>query len=137
MACTFVGSNPHQFLWKNDLQVCRSKRLGCHTDLHTVSRCGARNQYEDHTGEKAHKQGIHPDFETQGRYHQKSKIGSTKKDLCPPKVVSINLCLCLSTEPLFELRAMLVQMSSAVENEWCSGTLYHLNETPRKIFKII
>ena len=32
-------------------------------------------------------QGIHPGFETQGRCHQKSKIGHQrfhKKDLCPP-----------------------------------------------------
>ena len=28
-----------------------------------------------HAGDKGHKQGIHPCFETQGRYHKKSKIG--------------------------------------------------------------
>ena len=28
-----------------------------------------------HTGEKACKQGIHPGFETKGRYHHKSKTG--------------------------------------------------------------
>ena len=28
-----------------------------------------------HAGDKAHKQGIHPSFETQGRRHQKSKTG--------------------------------------------------------------
>ena len=28
-----------------------------------------------HTGDKAHKQWIHPGFETQGRHHQKSKTG--------------------------------------------------------------
>ena len=28
-----------------------------------------------HVGNKAHKQGIHPGFETQGRHHQKSKTG--------------------------------------------------------------
>ena len=28
-----------------------------------------------HSGEKTHKWGIHPGFETQGRRHQKSKIG--------------------------------------------------------------
>ena len=28
-----------------------------------------------HAGDKAHKQGIHPGFETQGRRHQKSKTG--------------------------------------------------------------
>ena len=28
-----------------------------------------------HTVVKAHKQGIHPGIETQGRYHQKSKTG--------------------------------------------------------------
>ena len=30
---------------------------------------------EDHTGEKARKQGIHPGFKAQGRRHQKCKIG--------------------------------------------------------------
>ena len=28
-----------------------------------------------HIGDKVHKSGIHPDFETQGRRHQKSKTG--------------------------------------------------------------
>ena len=28
-----------------------------------------------HAGEKTHKQGIHPGFETQGRHHQKFKTG--------------------------------------------------------------
>ena len=28
-----------------------------------------------YAGDKAHKQRIHPDFETQGRHHQKSKTG--------------------------------------------------------------
>ena len=28
-----------------------------------------------HTGDKAHKRGIQPDFETRGRRHQKSKTG--------------------------------------------------------------
>ena len=40
-------------------------------------------------GKEAHKRGIHPDFETQGRRHQKSKTGisvAPQKDLCPTKI---------------------------------------------------
>ena len=65
--------NLHQCLWTL-LQVCESKRLGCHADLYTVSRCCTRGESEDHTSKKVCK-GIHPGFETQGRHHQKSKTG--------------------------------------------------------------
>ena len=65
--------NLHQCL-RIHLQVCASKRLGCHADLYTVSRCHIRDESEDHTSEKACK-GIHHSFETQGRCHQKSKTG--------------------------------------------------------------
>ena len=37
---------------------------------------------EDHTGENARMQGIHPGFETWGRCHQKSK---TKVSVAPEK----------------------------------------------------
>ena len=30
-----------------------------------------------HTGDEAHKRGIHPGFETQGRRHQQSKTGAS------------------------------------------------------------
>ena len=70
VAHTVAGSNHHQCLWIHDLQVCRSKRLGCHaelhtvrrcwlgchTELHTVRRCCTRGESEEHTGEKASKQ---------------------------------------------------------------------------------
>ena len=46
------ASNIHQCLWTR-LQVCRSKRLGCHVDLYTVSRCHTRRESENHTSEKA------------------------------------------------------------------------------------
>ena len=42
-----------------------------------------------HTGDKAHKWGIQPGFETQGRHYQKSKTGYQwhhEKDLCPPNI---------------------------------------------------
>ena len=35
-----------------------------------------------HACEKAHKQGIHPGFETQGRHHKKFKISLVP--ICPP-----------------------------------------------------
>ena len=41
-----------------------------------------------HAGDKAHKQGIHPGFETQGRHIRSPKQGYQwhhKKDPCPPK----------------------------------------------------
>ena len=40
-----------------------------------------------HTGDEVCKQGIHSGFETQDRYHQKSKTGvavALQKDLCQP-----------------------------------------------------
>ena len=77
-AQTVVGSSPvpnfHQCLWTR-LQVGGSKRLSYHADLYTVSRCHTRDKSEDHKREKACKKGILPFFETQGRHHQKSKIG--------------------------------------------------------------
>ena len=74
VARTVMGLNPHQCLWIYDPQVCISRRLSCHADLYTVSRCHTKCESEDHTGEKACKQGTHPGFDTQGRCHQKSKI---------------------------------------------------------------
>ena len=44
--------NLHQCL-QTFLQVCESKRLSCHADLYTVSRCITRGESEDHTREKA------------------------------------------------------------------------------------
>ena len=48
-------------------------------DLHTVNRCHTRL----HLGEKAHKQGIHPDLK--GRTEITSR--PYKKDLCLPKKI--------------------------------------------------
>ena len=39
------------------LQVCGSKRLGCHADLYTVSRCHTRGESEDYISEEACKKG--------------------------------------------------------------------------------
>ena len=52
-----------------------SKRLGCHADLYTVSRCHTRGESENHTGKKARKGSTLHGFETQGRCQQKSKTG--------------------------------------------------------------
>ena len=43
-----------------------------------------------HTSDKAGKQGIHPDFETQGRRHQKSKTGTEEEDSTKLEVQKIN-----------------------------------------------
>ena len=56
------------------VQVHGLKRLRCHADLCTVSRCHTRGESEDHKVRKYAK-GIHPGFETQGRHHPKSKTG--------------------------------------------------------------
>ena len=40
-----------------------------------VIRCYTRGESEECIGEEAHKYGIHPGFDTQGRHHQKSKTG--------------------------------------------------------------
>ena len=63
------------------------EKAGCHADLYTVSRCCTRGESGDHRGEKVPKKGIHPGFDTQGRYHQKSKTGvsvAPRKGLMPP-----------------------------------------------------
>ena len=45
-----------------------------------VSRCRTRDNLRNplRTGDKVREQGIHPGFKTQGRLHQKSKIGVTE-----------------------------------------------------------
>ena len=43
--------NLHQCLWTH-LEECGSKRLGCHPDLYTVSKCHTRGQSEDHIRKK-------------------------------------------------------------------------------------
>ena len=65
------------------VQVRGLKRLGCHADLYTVSRCHTRGESEDHTSEEARK-GIHPGFE-----NQKSKTGvsvAPRKGLMSSKI---------------------------------------------------
>ena len=50
---SWVGApNLNQCLW-TCLQVHGTKRLSCHADLYTVSRCRTRAESEDHTSEKA------------------------------------------------------------------------------------
>ena len=59
-----------------------------------------------HTGDDARKQGIHPDFETQGRHRQKSKTGYQwphEKDLCPPKIVFLKKTKRDATQPVLKL----------------------------------
>ena len=81
-APTVMGSCPslnlYQYLW-TCLQVCGSKRLGCHADLYRVSRCQTRGESEDHTGKKGHKKG--------STLALKPRAGTPRKDLCPPKNV--------------------------------------------------
>ena len=61
------------FFWH--VKVPGSKRLSCPADHQEVSRCCTRGESEESIAwrQKAHKQGIHLGFESQGRRHQKSK----------------------------------------------------------------
>ena len=63
---------------RNTCKYVDRKRLGSHAGRLEVSRWRTRGEYEEsinplHTGDKAHKEEIHPGFETQGRGYQKSK----------------------------------------------------------------
>ena len=68
--------NLHQWV-QTRLQVCGSKisaaMLTSIQSAGVVPEQNLRNSL--HAGDKAHKQGIHPGFETQGRHYQKSKTG--------------------------------------------------------------
>ena len=76
------------------------------TLTHTVSRCCTIGESEDHTGEKPHKEGIYPGFETLDRGHQKSKTGVSVapqeglvsfKKFCLKKRLS-HICLCVRAQ---------------------------------------
>ena len=61
----------------SEVTVSMGLNSSTHADHYNVSRCGTRDESEGSIveSEKAHKRGIHPGFETQGRRHQKSKTG--------------------------------------------------------------
>ena len=80
--------NLHQCLWTH-LQVCESKRLGCHADLYTVSRCHTRGESEDHTSGKACKKGSILALKPRADITRSPKQGYRwphEKDLHPPKI---------------------------------------------------
>ena len=62
------------------LQVCGLKRLWCHADLHTVSRCYTRGESQDHTDEKTCKRDP-PWLWNPG---QTSQGYQSSHDFCPP-----------------------------------------------------
>ena len=79
--------NLHQCLW-TCLQVCGSKRLGCHADLYTVNRCCTRDESDDHTSEKTCK-GSTLALKHRADITRSPKQGYQwphEKDLCLPKV---------------------------------------------------
>ena len=59
------------------------------TSIQSTGVTPTKGKSEDHTGEKAHEHEIHPDFETQGRHHHKSKpvadLGGAR-DARPPSL---------------------------------------------------
>ena len=84
--------NLHQYL-QTHLQVCGSKRLGCHADLHTVSRCHTRGESEDHTSKKAHKKGSTLTLKPRADVTRSPKQGyqwPNEKGLFPPKIKKKN-----------------------------------------------
>ena len=90
VAQTVVGLSPgpnlHQCLWTH-LQVHGLKRLGCHADLYTVSRCRTRGESEDQS-EKAHKGSalaLKPSTDVTQSSKQRYQWPH-EKDLSPPKL---------------------------------------------------
>ena len=93
VARTVVGSSPG--LDRTSTNSCRhicisgSKRLGCHADLYTVSRCHTRGESENHTSEKACK-GSTLALKPRADVTRSPKQGYQwphKKDLCPTKIL--------------------------------------------------
>ena len=82
--CLFSYATLKYCLWTR-LQVHGSKRLGCHADQYTVSRCHTRGESEDHTSMKALRGSIltlnpgQMSPEVQNRYQWRHKISFWKK----------------------------------------------------------
>ena len=75
------------------LAVCGLKRLDCHADLYTVSRCHTRDESEDHTSEKACKKGSTLALKPRADVTRSPKQWyqwPDEKDLCPPKNLEKN-----------------------------------------------
>ena len=90
-----LGSNPHQCLGTHDLQVHGPKRLGCHADICTVSRC-RRGESEDHHRWKSMQARdlpwvLNPE-QTSPAIQNRGISGPTKKDSCPPKLLVKKYC---------------------------------------------
>ena len=84
LQCRACGTDGHGFEPQTSTNACGHvcrymDRKGSAAMLTSIQSVGVapevnlRNSL--HAGDKAHKQGIHPGFETQGRRHQKSKTG--------------------------------------------------------------
>ena len=91
-------SKPLQCLWTHR-QVCGSKRHCCHADLHTVSTCHPRGESEDHTDEKACKNGstlglnpgqISPKVQNRGISGPTKRTYVLQKKFFPPKIKKNN-----------------------------------------------
>ena len=79
--------NLHQCL-QTCLWVHGLKRLSCHADLYTVSRCCNRGESEDHTSEKACKKGSTLALKPRADVTRSPKQGYRwphEKELGPPK----------------------------------------------------
>ena len=78
--------NFHQCLWTH-----MQKKLGCHADPYTVSRCHTRGESVDHSSKKACKGStlaLKPRADIT-RSPKQEYQWSNKKDLCPPKIFLI------------------------------------------------
>ena len=97
--------NLHQCL-QTHLHVYVSKRLRCHTDLYTVSRCHTRGESEDHTGEKVCKRSTLA-LKPRADITKSPKRGNQwphEKVYCPPKLKK-RTCYILRSAPHFYQRS--------------------------------
>ena len=88
---TVMGSNPEPppILVDTSTQVHGSKRLGCHADHYTVSRCHTGDESEDLTSEKAC-EGSTLTLKPRADITRSPKQGYQwphKKNLCPPNFI--------------------------------------------------
>ena len=87
--------NLHQCLHTR-LKVCGLKRLGCHVDLCTVSRCCTRGESQEFIAcrrQKHASEGSNLALKPRGYVTRSPRLGyqwSHEKDLCPPKIKKKN-----------------------------------------------
>ena len=77
------AQNLHQCL-QTRLQVCGSKKLGCHANLYTVSRCHTRGEFDEWPASKKSTLALKPRTDVT-RSPKQEYQWPHKKDICHPK----------------------------------------------------